>query len=294
MAVFDRIMSRLHRVFNKSPERTKVLHIDHDGEATIRVEALRLTGTGGLNCDLSESTLQELVAEINDVAGYSAFLLTTDYADFLSRSLLDESSHLLTDEPSLYCATTLLWSELKVYGWALEEQAERVRQLGKQLYLHSADADWLEYWVRQYFGINRDKDETDAQYRLRGVYEIISLNQNNKSLEVLVENAFANSQCRVTDSVKNPEERIRNGTKFYNGRRAHNNGGHTWFQVHVAFDDDIENLVLVYEARLKALIEKNKAAGTSVEYYTITGRSGFRDGLGVYNGLWRHRNPVYL
>ena len=93
-----------------------------------------------------------------------------------------------------------------------------MQDANSQLYLHSADGEWLDYWCRTYFGIPRKNFESDTEYINRTVAEIIKLKQNNKALEIALKQAFAALDCTVVDAdlINNPTV-LYDGTHLYTG-----------------------------------------------------------------------------
>jgi hypothetical protein len=261
VSVFKTIISRLHGVFDKNPYREPVISItSNDEKAMVSVGSQRLTGTGGLSIDLSTMTLQALVTEINLAPGYGATLTHPEYAQFLAKGLLTDGIHNVADDPSLYLSDNQLWAEMQTYAWMLEEQSQRLQQLSKQLYFHSADTDWLEYWARDHFGYQRDGAEPDKEYLRRAVQEIVAPNQNNVAMENMIEKAIEGSFCQIKDSAADPDRLIEGVRPL------------TWFQVLVGFD--LNESEFSFEGKYEqaiAIIKRAKAAGTRIEYLELAG-----------------------
>lgn len=261
MSLLGNILSRLHGVFNKDPKRHPVLIITAtDQNAQVSVTNLRLFGTGGMALDLSEITLQDLVTAISATPGYSAALISSNYGAFLARGILDDGSHGVLEDPNLYFPMSQLWAEMQTYAWILEEQTQRLRQISKQLYFHSSDTDWLDYWANGYFGCVRNIEEQDEGYLRRAVQEIVAPNQNNIALENMVEKALEGSSCQVIDSAADPDRLIE-------GKRPL-----TWFQVLVGFNLDTGEVSFDGKTeQTLAIINRAKAAGTRIEYFEMAG-----------------------
>jgi hypothetical protein len=315
MSVFNNLLSRLHRVFNKDPDRIPVMAITcTDPGAEITTNSLILVGTGGLSVDFSELTLQQLATAIGTFSGYSATLVSASYASLLARAVMEDGTHKISADTHLYYPTSQLWLEMQTYAWILDEQAERLRQLTKQLYLHSADTDWLDYWLQDFFGIPRDGAETDPIYQRRGINEIVSLNQNNIAIENLIEGSLTNGiPCQVIDSAIP-------STRLIGGKRPL-----TWFRVISVFDITGPEPFSANSDKVIRLVNKAKAAGTKIEEIVVGGyindqfamvdnlqtattaqytdplsltdtnglnlfytRNGTRDGSARYNGAWLH------
>jgi len=268
MAVLDKLLSRLHRVFDKDPQKTPVILLSCTVDGVqVSTSNMRITGTGGLNIDFSEMTLQELVTSINAVAGYSASLVANDYMGLLARAILEDGAHSAVQNTSLHYPTSLLWAEMQTCGWILDEQVERLRQLGKQLYFHSADSDWLDYWSKTYFGINRNHQESDDDYVRRAIHDIVALNQNNIALGNLIRETVTGYDCDVIDTPSETDALsyggliTADGAQLYNGSLTAQYG-----MFSVAAQIEMEDQVPLAELsqKVREIVNRHKAAGTEL------------------------------
>jgi hypothetical protein len=94
---------------------------------------------------------------------------------------------------------------MQTYGRMLDEQAERLKVAEKQLYLNSAEDDWLDFWCKDYFGIPRHDNETDEDYAKRTVYSILRATQNNTALALIIKDAFG-IDARIVDAFPHLDE----------------------------------------------------------------------------------------
>ena len=185
MGKLKRIIDRLHRVFNRDPQKIPVVAIDAPGfDITIQDLVLTLTDNGGTDTifDLSSGTLSALAGSLNATAGVTA-TVETGCESLLARGVLEDGRH---QAGTLYYPTSLLMHEMMVYAWELDFQKAQASDATSQLYMDTASGQWLDYWCQHHFGIPRKAGETDDQYATRVAYEVVRPNQNNIALQVIV------------------------------------------------------------------------------------------------------------
>ena len=194
MSMLNRLMKRLHRVFDKDPRSVPAIQwVDH---ATITISDGKLTALLSdrtLTVNLTAITIAELVAAIN--AGSSPSTLTIvdeSLSESLAMGLLETTGQNLQDDSFLWYPTSLFYNEMQVYSAILRDQRDRLANLERQLYLNSATDSWLTYWCHKCLGIPRSTagPETDAQYLTKTIETITSPTQNNVALEGYVMRAF--------------------------------------------------------------------------------------------------------
>ena len=241
MSMIDRLLKRLHRVFNKDPDGTPVISVDGtEIPATIAIRDNTLTiSTDLASCEISlvDKTVAEIVEAINSWSGsISQELFVSDgddgleqfltndldellilpgdsgdpfittsvanaaFADYAACGILDVASQPITAGLQFLYPESLFYNEMQVYAQALKEQADRLSDMERQLYLHTADGAWLDFWGRDMFGIVRFTAETDAEYQQRVLNEITSPTQNNVALAMIVKNALG-VDARILDAV---------------------------------------------------------------------------------------------
>lgn len=272
MDAFQRIIGRLHRVFNKDPQKVAVATIIANGTGTVEVNGTTLA----IKCNYGNATFQltgtltALAAAIAATYGSNVVLsVTSGMGTLLSRGLLEEGITPLSSDPKLYYPQSLLYHELKAYAGILEEQSERIRAAEKELYAHTADGTWLETWLNAYFGIMRLEGEADEQYFKRAKYEILAIKVNNKALMKLIADAaglyvevkdlnayyfttnrtgsLTNKDDDVLFSVNVPYKRNAFGVYIYNG--------------------NINNLTANQKATIIKTCDRYRAAGTTALYF---------------------------
>lgn len=237
MGAFDRILKRLHRVFNKNADSVAVLSIQRDGNWTLRIADLTLTaepeGGDPVTVDLSTGTLQGLANTLT-AAGFVAEVLLPEFAPMLARGVMEtaaigpqendtaadlageaftalDGSPLLLLQPlqtqqtiRLNYPRSALWAEFRTFGWELDDQSRRQRTATDQVYFDRSRGEWLNDWGTR-FGIERFKGETDEAYVQRIAGEIVRPTQNNVALEIILEEAIGVA-ATILDAWPNRDE----------------------------------------------------------------------------------------
>jgi len=80
----------------------------------------------------------------------------------------------------------ILLAEIGAEAQELAEQSGRIYDIEKQMYLHSSESFWLDYWCDYHFGIARQTGETDADYLSRLIVVIMRPTQNGLSIEEML------------------------------------------------------------------------------------------------------------
>lgn len=194
-----RLMDRLHRVFNRDPQAVPVVTIS--GVSSVEVKGLRLL-VDGEAIDIATITLEQLVTALQ-VIPVTAALTDASHGTLLARGLLE--SYASGSQATLSYPTSLLYNEMQVYAWMLQGQADRITDLERQLYLNTADGDWLDFWGMTYFGVGRYTGETDEVYATRIKNEILRATQNNVALAQIVQDATG-VRCQLRDAALYPLE----------------------------------------------------------------------------------------
>lgn len=246
MTMIDRLLKRLHRVFNKDPNGTAAISVEAaEIEATITIRDNTLTIATALDSfeiSLVDKTIAEIVDAVNtwSATGFREQIFVSDgeggleqylsndlekilvlpgdgdgpitvavadaaLAGYTAWGLLDMPSQPLVAGLQFPYPTSLFYNEMQVYAMALKNQAGRLTDLEKQMYFHSADGSWLDFWGRDMFGIVRYNDETDTQYQMRVLNEITAPNQNNVALAMIIKNALG-VDARILDAVPHIDE----------------------------------------------------------------------------------------
>jgi len=200
--VINRLMDRLHRVFNKEPQKYAVLAVTSTVGGTIDIDRYDITIShkyGTFVIPIGSKTLNQVLIEIDALQYITATLKQPTYSYMLAKGVLPATSQDMAVDGNLYMSESIFYNEMQVYAGKMEEQADQLTDAEKQLYFHSATDTWLDYWARDYFGNPRKTGETDSQYMPRVIAEIIRLTQNNKAMEVLLASAIPELNIEITD-----------------------------------------------------------------------------------------------
>lgn len=274
MASFQRLINRLHNVFRKEPPLVDVIRIEYTGQdATIFVtrSMIRLLTTEGvLDIPTQNKTLVDVATSINDSRLATATLLNPEFNSLFAGGLLADTIPVGTSCRLKY-PQSILWSEIQTYGYIQDEQWDRIAAAEQELYLHTADGAWQDYWIKDHFGIRRINNETDGEYWLRAKEEILAPKLNNRALETLCKK-MSGVTVEIVDLGKqwcfipNEMSSIMNGTRKllykYNGRMMKDNA----FGV-LVHARDISALTDKTKALIRRACEKYKAAGTAPYYF---------------------------
>lgn len=198
----ERMMNRLHRVFNKEADATPVLDIQYTGSSctiTVNQYGIYVKATEGtaVYWFTDTTTLTDLVDQLNTYSIFVASLVSSEYSSLLAKGLFDDSIEL---PAQLQYPKSLLWQEMQTSSFALTDQTERISNATNQLYFHSSDSDWLDLWADYYFSVERYLGETDSDYLSRAIKELMQPTQNNTALEMIVQSAFG-MPVKIVDAM---------------------------------------------------------------------------------------------
>jgi hypothetical protein len=250
--MLDRVMGRLHSVFSKDPALVAAISLQSSTPiiSVLGKGVLTLTISGVNRVISTADNIQSVVDAIN--------ALTDDItASIQSISGLYPAEYLYDDQQTgetvfLYRPTSILTAEMSTYARELDLQAQRISAAEKELYASTADGEWLEYWLKDYYGVCRNDGETDAAYFQRTIHEIFDIRENNKALEILVKNAFG-IDVAIKDAYPQRDELAEGTEDTAIGR----------FFLDVAIpselsSDDATTLI----TNIKNLIKRQRAVGT--------------------------------
>ncbi len=256
-----RLIGRLHRIFNHEVTGEKCLLLwsdtGHSVSASISELEMKVSidGAAATIFDLMELTVAELVSGLDSLSGCVVSLVDPDRSDCLAAGLL-EFSETLPDVSDAglqvsYLAS-VLGAEIQAYGIGLKDLSSNRALAEKQLYMHSAEEDWLDFWGRGYFGIDRYQGESDDDYSARVINEIVRPNQNNYALELIVLEALG------------IEISLRDAYPLREQLGAEMQGRTPWrFVLDMTLSNELSpEEAQAKVAKVKDLVRKHKAAGT--------------------------------
>lgn len=307
MGSFGRLLRRLHSVFRKDADAEAVVRIHAsrpyliscevsdndikfvpggmvtcgsgrrvgDGITSGRIGQVVAVSFGGGQSDL---TVEGLVSVLNGQGGLRAELLRPEFAPRLARGIMDRPSALIAADNILWYPTSLLWAELEAYAWALDDQAMRLAVAEEQAYPTQASGEWLDEWGHRYFGIPRERGESDDEYRIRFRNEILRPVANNRALELIVEDALGVG-ADIADAAAfagHDPANLTYGAGWFYGTPGVRYGEHPFFP---GLPDDLYGQLLVglrvdatlppekvgeLRQRAREIVERYKAAGTRI------------------------------
>jgi len=277
-----RLLQRLNRVFNKDLGRQPIVAISCDAQpAMANIADGRLVLTAGgvfpVEVSLEGMTLAELVAAVNDGSVFTAAIINHE-DNFLLATGLMEGSFDLSNDQNIYYPNSLLNKELQTYARELSQEEDQLRLALRQLYANSAEGDWLDLWMRDYFGIARYDGESDMSYFTRAAAEVFGLKVNNKAIMGLLKKALGYNvdvkdlgaplggcfYCNAADSVMNGtggKDKLIADTSDVLGT------GLIGIYLH---SGSINNLLSSEKNAIVAIVNSCKAAGKRALYFAPT------------------------
>ena len=281
--MLNRLLNRLHSVFNKDPRKVNVLSIAYSGgSCVVTVGKLTLTAvtTGGtVTVDLSTITVSQLVTALNGETDFTATLVNAAYGDYLARGIFENKAQDITLDPILYYPTSLLWAEMRTHEFALTEAADNVALAEKQMHLDKASGSWLDEWGKDWFDIERESGETDINYLARLVIEVGRVRLNNMSLAIMMEDLlgfdvdvndigyYAQKEF-LSDFFHSTTDTLEDVLFDDNVNVAIVVSG-----LGIYFSQDISGLPTATKNIIKSIINRNKASGKVVKYYIPDGEA---------------------
>lgn len=249
MRLLDRLISFVHDKFNRYAQGAAAISFTHNESLVVVFSDEAVTFFNGgferLSIDLDDTlTIQGINAQMAVV--FPTSTANALYASRLARALIDSDST-FNAETGLYSYTllvpySLLYLIMLVYAKAIKSTQLAVIEALKQLYLHSAETNWLDEWGG-YFGVARDFDngEADADFRDRMIASLLKPKCNNVAMEAAI-NALTGQDVTITDSVTP-----------------------TWFGVTTGFNLLGGESPTGFAAKMASIVNQIKAAGTRFE-----------------------------
>lgn len=252
--MINRLLNRLHRVFNKDPQQYAVMNVVSSAGGTLDVDTQKIFIAhqyGSNTIYLENKTIGQIAIELNTLQYITASVLDPVLTAYLAKSLLPAISQDMASGAKLYASGSIFYNEMQVYAGQLQEQADNLADAEKQLYFHSSTDTWLDYWCKDYFGNYRQSTELDADYRNRVIAEIIRINQNNKAIELILKKIKEDIYFYILDAP--------NGT--WDGRDYYG-----YFSANATFEVEELAASFLIDERFWDLMEetvnKSKSAGT--------------------------------
>lgn len=191
-AMRKKLLSNVHRVFDKDPGAVLALRIRHPAILVWKVEnrILMLSTKEGVNLGnvpLENLRLSDLARKIQGF-GCTIEYINISLQDRVADALIDGSgSEDSRNGDHLYCYDSLLWAFLDAFAWALEEtERNGIVEALKQAHLDSASDFWLDFWGELFDVYRIDNDETDESFLLRIIAETFRIRCNPTAIRMTI------------------------------------------------------------------------------------------------------------
>lgn len=280
MRLTQRLLSYLYSAFDKDPDAFVAFRLWSDvGVLSWAVADRQLTvsvdGVEDAVFDLPGLTIAGLVAALKATPGYVvADAVVDERANMAAHALIDGSgsvSDLNGDRLRAY--QSLTWAYLDACAVELTGLSSTAGNAPLQLATASAEGEWLDE-IGGYYNVARLVGERDADYGPRIIAETIAPKSNNVALEIAIARAFG-QDATVTDvRVWGAAFPLLNGAISLDGTHQLNAAAqplYGLFDVAVSFDLEGGSGVDEFKVRLKAFVDRVRAAGTHLRALELTG-----------------------
>lgn len=279
MRLTQKLLSFIHRVFDKDPLPFLALRLQYDGGLTWQVAdgVLSTTVTGGsgqnLAISLADYRLGELANFIGVQPGYAiAYVDRSELSLLSSRVLIDGSGDIaLSNGDHLYGYQSPLWSYMEAQSNELEQAETQIGEMLKQMSTTTASDVWLDE-LGGYYGVPRLQGEMDGSYGPRIIAEVLRPRSNNVALEMAI-SAYTGQPTTVSDVIEyGPTFPLYNGaierdsTHFYNASAAPIYG---LFDVVYAYDLLNGSDQTAFAQTVIGIINRYRAAGTHMRQLAL-------------------------
>lgn len=213
MKLTKKLLSFMHKVFDKDPAPFLALRLNCDGTGmTWSVSGARLltTPVGGTAAPLSVDLTQYTVATLaNYLAAQPGYVVA--YADLTQLSLLGAAVLLdgagdvvQSNGDHLYGYTSELWSYMEANAVELESAGAQIEQMLLQMSTTTAADMWLDE-LGSYYKVPRNQGEPDGVYGPRIIAQVLRPLANNVAIEsaLRVINAGLPVECNDYDTIVN-------------------------------------------------------------------------------------------
>lgn len=282
MKLTQKLLSYLHRAFSKDPVQFLALRLRYDGGMTWKIEDAVLTttvtaGTGeALQVDLGQYSIAELADFLRDQPGYTVeFEVLTEASTLSARILLDGSNDQdKSNGDHLYAYTSLTWAYLEANAFELKAAREQIYQMLRQMSAPTGEGEWLDE-IGDYYNVRRRNGEIDSLYGPRIVQEVSRPRNNNKAIELAISQSTGGLPSKVIDvTLTGDLYPLHDGAISYDGAEVYNPTGkavRNLFDVEYAFDLLGSEAIAPFQARVLALIDQFRSAGTHLRQILLAG-----------------------
>jgi hypothetical protein len=207
MKLTSRLLSYLHRIFDKDPAPFLALRLSCDGTGmtwSVRDARLTTTPVGGtaqpLDVDLTQYSVASLANYLAVQPGYSV-LYSDDsaYSVLGAGVLIDASGDVNTSNGDhLYAYTSVLWSYMEANARELDAAGRQIENMLLQMSTNTAEDVWLDE-LGGYYDVPRQQDEPDSVYGPRIIATVLRPLGNNVAIESALRVINAGLPATVSD-----------------------------------------------------------------------------------------------
>lgn len=188
MDVREKLAGHLYRSgLATAPGAVTIARLSHPSGVTwdLGPGLIRVT-IAGVTTDLTvDGSVQDLLNDLADL-GVDAEILDPALLTIPAAALLQGfGSSASSDDDRLQVFTTSLWTLLDAYGSELDSAEMNLIAALEQLYMETADAEFLDVWGG-YFGVARADGEDDAAYYAHIVREVLRPRVNRFAIEAAI------------------------------------------------------------------------------------------------------------
>lgn len=207
MKLTQRLLSFLHRVFDKSPQQFLAMRIACYGSGltwSVSDAVLTTTPVGGtaqpLVLDLRTFTVAGLAAHIAMQTGYSVPYVDGSQLVNLSATVLMEASGNVdaSNGDHLYGYTSVLWSYMEANAVELQAAETQIGNMLLQMSTTTAEDMWLDE-LGSYYKVPRQQGEIDMVYGPRIIATVLRPLGNNVAIEAALRVINAGLPVTVSD-----------------------------------------------------------------------------------------------
>ena len=279
MRLTSKLLGWLSRAFDRDPVAFLGLRIDYAGPMQWQVADGILTTsvqTGpSLTIDLSVHTIGSLAGYVSLQPGYSVpFIAGADLSGASALRILEgKGDPGESNGDHLYVYTSPLFAFMDAYAVELAAAEAAIVAMPLELSTTTADGGWLDY-LASYYAVPRQAGEMDGVFALRIIAEVLRPLGNNLAIEQAIAD-FTGQSVSIVDVVeyRAPEPSF-DGTPHFDGTyhyQAQPTPVYGLFDAIVGYDLLSGSPIADEEARLRAVIERLRDAGTQLRALSLTG-----------------------
>lgn len=266
--MINRIINRLHRVFNKDPKPVAVLTLSGNAVLTIDSESVIVkTATNVTRILKADKTVLQLATEISTTTPITATPTSSEYSPLLAKGILSSTQQEIAADNKLYMPSSVFFAEMLTYAWTLEQQSARIDGAEKQLYLHSADEDWLDVWGENYFGIGRG-GVTDEEYRDLVIASINAGSCNNTAIANAIRALSGITDASIVDATADITEMYNAALLYDAGATYSGLEQPAQFECNITLAETTTPLSTILQ-HARGVINKRRAAGTKFKSFLM-------------------------